>query len=91
MKFKYLYNSKELQDELELNKFDGKQFTRVEDYWVHKKTGSIYKKSHTSHGNPGNTGTQWKIYPKNTTEFGKQAKKAAYRVTIDLNGNVVGH
>ncbi len=70
---------------------DKKQFRRVEDYWVHIQTGSIYKKSYTSHGNPGNAGTQWKIYPKNTTEFGKQAKKAAYRVTIDSNGNIVGY
>ena len=70
---------------------DKEQFRRVEDFWVHIETGSIYKKSHTSHGNPGNIGTQWKIYPKNTTEFGKQAKEAAYRVTIDYNGNVVGH
>ncbi|KAA0991030.1 hypothetical protein [Dyadobacter aurulentus] len=29
--------------------------------YIHKKTGEIYKKSHTSHGNAGNVGEQWKV------------------------------
>lgn len=40
--------------------------------YVHKKTGEIYRKSYTSHGNQGNTGKQWKVYPKGTTDFSKQ-------------------
>jgi hypothetical protein len=56
--------------------------------YVHKKTGEIYKKSYTSHGNKNNTGTQWKIYPKGTKSFGKQTGK---RTTVDGKGNIIGN
>ncbi|WP_378187911.1 RHS repeat-associated core domain-containing protein [Aquimarina sp. W85] len=67
------------------------QFKRVGDTRVHKKTGAIYKKSHTSHGNVGNTGDQWKAYPKGTTDFGKTSKTTGTRVTIDGDGKVIGN
>jgi RHS repeat-associated protein len=59
--------------------------------WVHKKTGAIFSKSKTSHGNIGNVGKQWKAWPKGTTEFGTVSKKTGTRITIDLDGNVIGN
>ncbi|WP_138484932.1 DUF6443 domain-containing protein [Dyadobacter bucti] len=59
--------------------------------WVHKKTGEIYKESHTSHGNPGNVGQQWKVWPKGTTDFGPNSKKSGKRTTLDEDGNIIGN
>jgi len=59
--------------------------------YVHKKTGEIYRKSHTSHGNPGNVGEQWKVWPKGTTDFGSNSKKSGQRTTLDGNGNIIGN
>ncbi|HMJ67787.1 MAG TPA: RHS repeat-associated core domain-containing protein [Cyclobacteriaceae bacterium] len=56
--------------------------------YIHKKTGEIYRKSYTSHGNQGNTGKQWKVYPKGTTDFSKQT---GLRTTIDGEGNIIGN
>lgn len=70
---------------------DLEQFERKAGKYVHKKTGAIYSKSYTSHGNVGNKGDQWKVWPKGTTDFGKTSKKAGTRVTIDGNGNVIGN
>jgi hypothetical protein len=67
------------------------QFKKVGGKLVHKETGAIYTKSHTSHGNTGNTGTQWKAYPKGTKDFGKTSKSTGTRVTIDGEGKVVGN
>lgn len=72
-------------------KLDTDQFDKVGDKFVHKKTGAIYSKSHTSHGNVRNEGTQWKVWPKGTTDFGKASKKAGTRVTVDGDGNVIGN
>lgn len=55
--------------------------------YIYKKTGEIYKKSHTSHGNKGNTGKQWKVFPKGTKNFGKQT---GVRTTVDGEGNIIG-
>lgn len=59
--------------------------------WVNKNTGKIYKKSHTSHENPGNVGTQWKVWPKGTSDFGSNSKKTGQRKTLDGEGNVIGN
>ncbi len=67
------------------------QFEQVKGVWRHKETGTIFKKSYTSHGNPGNTGTQWKIWPKGTKDFGKVSKTTGRRITIDYDGNIIGH
>ncbi len=67
------------------------QFKKVGDTRVHIKTGAIFKKSHTSHGNVGNTGDQWKAWSKGTTDFGNTSKKTGARVTIDGDGNVIGN
>lgn len=72
-------------------KLDGDQFKKVGDKFIHKETGAIYSKSHTSHGNVGNTGDQWKVWPKGTTDFSNASKKAGTRVTIDGGGNVIGN
>lgn len=58
---------------------------------VHKNTGAIFEKSNTSHGNPGNAGTQWKAWPKGTKDFGPTSKSTGTRVTLDYDGNVIGH
>lgn len=58
---------------------------------IHKATGAIFQKSKTSHGNPGNVGEQWKIWPEGTKSFGKTSKTSGNRVTIDGNGNVIGN
>jgi RHS repeat-associated protein len=71
---------------------DTEQFKKIgKNTWEHKKTGTIYSKSHTSHGNEENIGTQWKAWPKGTTDFGSTSKSTGTRVTIDGEGNVVGH
>ncbi|MEM9686246.1 MAG: RHS repeat-associated core domain-containing protein, partial [Bacteroidota bacterium] len=59
--------------------------------WIHKKTGTIFSKSRTSHGNKDNVGDQWKAWPKGTTDFGNASKKAGTRITIDGDGNVIGN
>ena len=60
--------------------------------WVRNKTGEIYKKSNTSHGNPGNTGDQWKVWPEGTNDgdMGSNSKKTGERTTLDQNGKVIG-
>ena len=70
---------------------DRSQFDKVGDKFVHKKTGAIFSKSKTSHGNVGNTGTQWKAWSKGTKDFGKTSKTTGARVTIDGDGNVIGN
>ncbi|AWX45125.1 Mannan endo-1,4-beta-mannosidase [Flagellimonas maritima] len=70
---------------------DPGEFKKKGDKWIHKDTGAIFSKSKTSHGNPGNTGDQWKAWPKGTTDFGNTSKKAGTRVTIDGDGNVIGN
>jgi hypothetical protein len=69
-----------------------KEFKRLpsEQGWINLKTGETYKKSHTSHRNPGNTGTQWKVWPKGTKYFGNDSKKSGVRKTLDADGNVIG-
>ncbi len=67
------------------------QFTKKAGKFIHKKTGAIFSKSHTSHGNVGNTGDQWKAWSKGTTEFGNASKKAGDRITIDGAGKVIGN
>tara|TARA_R110001592_G_scaffold262565_1_gene527660 strand:- start:34781 stop:45742 length:10962 start_codon:yes stop_codon:yes gene_type:complete len=52
----------------------------------HDDTGAIYKKSNTTHGSQ--TGTQWKAYPKGTTDF---SKNSGNRVTIDGDGTLIGN
>lgn len=64
---------------------------RGDQGYINKKTGEIYKKSHTSHGNKGNVGTQWKIWPKGTTDFGGNSKSSGTRTTVDGDGNVIGN
>ena len=59
--------------------------------YINTKTGEIYKKSYTSHGNKGNTGKQWKVWPKGTKDFGSNSKKAGKRTTIDGEGNIIGN
>lgn len=59
--------------------------------WVHKKIGEIYKESHTSHGNPGNVGQHWKVWPKGTTDFGPNSKKSEKRTTLDEDGKIIGN
>lgn len=57
--------------------------------YVNKETGEIFVKSHTSHGNKGNTGLQWKVYPKGTkSKF--WAKQYGFRKTYDGEGNYIG-
>jgi RHS repeat-associated protein len=55
--------------------------------YINIESGEIFKKSFTSHGNKGNTGTQWKVYPKGTKDF---SKKAGKRTTLDSDGNIIG-
>ncbi|MBP2834246.1 hypothetical protein J8281_18765 [Aquimarina sp. U1-2] len=76
---------------LPIPSLDEEQFKRVGDKFVHKKTGAIYTKSYTSHGNTGNVGEQWKAWPKGTTDFGSTSKKTGTRVTIDGDGKVIGN
>ena len=52
----------------------------------HNETGAIYKKSNTTHGSQ--TDTQWKAYPKGTTDF---SKNSGNRVTIDGDGTLIGN
>ena len=61
--------------------------------YKNNKTGEIYKKSNTSHGNEGNTGEQWKIWPEGTpeSEMGPSSKESGARTTIDQNGKVIGN
>jgi RHS repeat-associated protein len=56
---------------------------------VHKETGAIFEKSHTSHRNKGNVGEQWKIWPKGTKSFGKNS--VPNRITVDGKGNIIGN
>ena len=84
--FKYGKNGK-----LPTPDLNPEQFRKVGDKMIHVETGTIYSKSKTSHGNVGNTGDQWKAWPKGTTEFGNTSKKTGTRVTIDGNGNVIGN
>jgi RHS repeat-associated protein len=72
---------------------DGDEFIKLRGNqgWVHKKTGEIYKESHTSHGNPGNVGQQWKVWPKGTTDFGSNSKRSGQRTTLDGDGNIIGN
>lgn len=60
---------------------------------MRKKTGEIYKKSHTSHGNENNEGDQWKVWPKGTDEgnMGNNSKQSGDRTTLDQNGVVIGN
>jgi hypothetical protein len=67
------------------------QFTKRGDKMIHNETGAIFSKSKTSHGNVGNTGDQWKAWPKGTTDFGRASKTTGTRVTIDGGGNVIGN
>ena len=46
--------------ELNKDKFNKK---RGNQGWENKETGEICQKSHTSHGNKNNEGTQWKVWP----------------------------
>jgi RHS repeat-associated protein len=59
--------------------------------YINKETGEIWKKSHTSHGNKGNTGDQWKIWRKGTKDFGPNSKGSGARTTVDGNGNIIGN
>jgi len=66
---------------------------RGEQGWRRDQTGEIYKKSNTSHGNEGNTGEQWKIFPEGTQEndMGSTSKSSGERTTVDQNGKVIGN
>jgi len=74
--------------ESEPGKFNKK---RGSQGWENTETGEIYQKSHTSHGNKNNEGTQWKVWPKGTTDFGPNSKKSGERTTLDQNGVVIGN
>ena len=74
----------------DLNPADFKPGGRAGE-WIHKKTGAIFRKSNTSHGNAGNVGDQWKAWPSGTTEFGNTSKKMGTIVTIDGGGNIIGN
>lgn len=74
--------------ELNKEKFNKK---RGNQGWENKETGEIYQKSHTAHGNKNNEGTQWKVWPKGTTDFGSNSKKSGERTTLDQNGIVIGN
>ena len=74
--------------ETEPGKFNKK---RGNQGWENKETGEIYQKSHTSHGNKNNEGTQWKVWPKGTNDFGPNSKKSGERTTLDQKGVVIGN
>lgn len=74
--------------ELNKDKFNKK---RGNQGWENKETGEIYRKSKTSHGNENNEGTQWKVWPKGTTDFGPNSKQSGERTTLDQNGIVIGN
>jgi len=80
-----------LGDKLPLPERDDAKFLkRGGQGWENKDTGEIYKKSHTSHGNKNNEETQWKVWPKGTTDFGSNSKKSGERTTLDQDGVVIG-
>ncbi|MDR2274883.1 MAG: RHS repeat-associated core domain-containing protein [Sphingobacterium sp.] len=74
--------------ELNKEKFNKK---RGNQGWENKETGEIYQKSHTAHGNKNNEGTQWKVWPKGTSDFGSNSKRSGERTTLDQNGIVIGN
>lgn len=77
-----------LGDKLETPNFNPNSFIKKEETkYVHIKTKQIYVKSNTSHGNIGNTGSQWKIWPSTT----KKLIKTKERITLDNNGVVIGN
>ncbi|MXP12534.1 hypothetical protein [Apibacter sp. B3239] len=64
------------------------QFKRKNGEVVHKNTGAIYRRSNTSHrGKEG----EYKIWPKDTKDFGKTSKTTGQRITTDKNGKIIGH
>jgi hypothetical protein len=67
------------------------QFTRKGFDYIHNKTGAIFRKSNTSHGNVGNIGEQWKVWPKGTKDFSATSKSTGSRITVDGSGNVIGN
>lgn len=85
---KYEKGEKLPTPETERGKFEKK---RGNQGWENKETGEIYQKSHTPHGNKNNEGTQWKVWPKGTSDFGPNSKKSGERTTLDQNGIVIGN
>ena len=64
------------------------QFKTSSGEIVHKGTGSIYRKSNTTHR--GKNG-EYKIWPKGTKDFGKTSKTTGQRITTTNTGEVIGH
>jgi RHS repeat-associated protein len=64
------------------------QFKSKGEEIIHSETGSIYRKSNTTHR--GKSG-EYKIFPAGTTEFGKTSKTTGKRITTDLDGKIIGH
>jgi RHS repeat-associated protein len=55
---------------------------------IHKKTKAVYRESHTTH--KSKTG-EFKIWKKGTKDFGHTSKTTGKRVTVTLDGKIVGH
>ena len=78
-------------DRMPTPELDPDLFDKRGTSYIHKETGAIFKKSHTTHGNVDNAGKQWKIWPKGTNDFSKTSKTTGTRVTIDGDGQVIGN
>nr|WP_315423246.1 hypothetical protein [uncultured Pedobacter sp.] len=70
-------------------------FTKLKNGQGYRRNsnGERWKKSDTSHGNEGNTGEQWKVWPEGTKDkdMGSNSKKSGERTTVDGNGKVIGN